>query len=118
MADEDEVAQYILNESGPDALAALKRATGQYDYAYYMGRPVEPEKARRNAFACREAEEHAIYTLQELRDWCDEEIKEILEPSEPQDHRRPHRSHWRGSDDVVIALAKLAEARNHARPAR
>jgi len=111
--------QLILDDYGPDALAALKRAVGPYSgVGYYMGRPADPEKTARRAWACADAEEDAIHVLKDLRDWCDEEIKEILEPSEVQDERRPFGSRWRGSDDVVIALARLADARNDARPAR
>lgn len=119
MTEQKTITERILEDYGPEALAALLRAVGPYNGVdYYMGHPADPEKTARRAWACAGAEEDAIHVLKDLRDWCDEEIQAITSPTEEWDERRPFRSRWRGSDDVVIALAKLADARNDARPAR
>lgn len=113
------IETYVAEELGQDAVDALQRALGPYNDIDHWPSIRDAEHAWRLAYACNEAEQDAIHELTTLRDWLTGCITEITEPSEPQDERVAYGSPWRGdADEVIIALARLAAARNDARPAR
>lgn len=98
-----------------DCRAALERAIG-----YHRMQDVDWGQQEHEATVLRLAEEDAVHALRELAQDAADLAREIEDPGEPQDERKPFR--YTSLSDVyeaaTIAMAQLAAQRNHVRPSR
>ena len=95
--------------------AAMERAVG-----YHRMQELDFDDVSHLAALLRLAEEDAVHALRELAQDALDEAREIENPSEPQDERKPfrHVSLGYAFEAATIATAQLAAQRNHVRPSR
>lgn len=117
------VAQHLDDESGygKEYLGALARALQGEEH---VGRALECgrtlEQVERLTAACYWAEDEAACALRELSEWAREQLAGVTAPPDRLEKTDRWHTQWDGSygERVLLALHRLAEARNALAPAR